>query len=344
MKYSINGIDQLTLTKPEYEWIKYQDTLLITWAHSIFGLSKTIKKIHQDDVYYWLKFDQLLSDYPILKLKKESVIKRFGLFVKNGLLKKTTETNHTGTYGYYSPTALWDDLFNTSHNTENSHPEKKPSENSHPEKNPGGSEKNPGGSEKNPGIPYTYNPISQNPPPLFSDTPSSSEVLQEEQEIIQWFNQIGVTCKKDELIELYYKHGHESIETIYKQWKHDSQNGKTPIGIGALVHRLRVQPRQLKPIDKNSVEYRSNLLIDTGISQRDKDNKEARLKRWKEYKYEFENLTEYELDILNELKANDSSSKFNSLEMYYYAFRDSGKTIDYDDTLNKTTVEDVVSV
>ncbi len=112
MKYTILGLDQQALIDHE---IKIQDAAIIKKIAEIFTYSKTYTVMHEDEVYYWIKVDAIIEDYPVLGLKKQSLIKRLKALVDKGIFKKHIKNTPNGIFSYYRGTEILDSILNTSH-------------------------------------------------------------------------------------------------------------------------------------------------------------------------------------------------------------------------------------
>ena len=147
MKYTIHGFSQeraLQLGLDE------KDLMILRWFIDYKDTGKMVKKIINDDMYYWIKYEGIIEAFPIVKWKKDTVYRRLINMVKVGVLKHTT-LKQGGVWSYYSIGEEYIKLTDTSGEilikSNSNHSEKDPRVS---EKNPNQTEKNPRVSEKNP--------------------------------------------------------------------------------------------------------------------------------------------------------------------------------------------------
>lgn len=61
-----------------------------------------VKKETIDNViYYWVKYDVIVNNLPILKLSKRSIMNRFHILAEKGILKRYTKKQN-GTYSFFA--------------------------------------------------------------------------------------------------------------------------------------------------------------------------------------------------------------------------------------------------
>jgi len=273
VKYTFLGLDQ----KTAFEYgLKANDCLILKWAKEIFGLSSCFSFEKNKKPYYWLKVDQLLEDYPILQITKASVLKKLKSYEHQGYFLKTSETTPLGTFGYYSPTAKFDSLFDNRHHSEKItsgkdasslvfHSEKIPTGS---EKITTGSEKITTGSEKIPAIPSLYNLTTNNPPPI---TLNATAKREEEESFDYLSKKLDYYGDKEELQELSGKHGLVSLKYYYAQAQKDVKSG-TVRTIGVLVKRLKNGDRYVPKVKAVSKVLESsscgNVLENTDVKNK----------------------------------------------------------------------------
>lgn len=100
MKYTIHGFSQKKAI--EYE-LDYIDLLILRYFVDFKDTGKMSIKIENDKPFYWFKYDGFINEYPILKIKKDTVYRRMKQLVKGGFLKHIT-VKKNGTYSYFSVT------------------------------------------------------------------------------------------------------------------------------------------------------------------------------------------------------------------------------------------------
>lgn len=253
MKYTINGLDQETVVK---YGLKVADTVIIKWARDIFGLRSAFRQVKDGKPFYWLKVDQLLQDYPVLDIKKDTILRKLKSYGKDhGLLEYFSETTPAGHFTYFSPTEKFEEFFR------NSHSEKNSSENTESKKfsnqlknNSTGSKNNSTGSNENSTIPYKPNTLKNNtsspksPPEELQKVENTPPEEKEEEVIFEWLKNILSFCKDEKrLRSLAKKHGAYSMKKIYAGVRRDINNG-TLNGVGAFLKRLenndRIEPKK----------------------------------------------------------------------------------------------------
>ena len=116
MKYTIEGFQQEALLKLGLDG---NDAIILRWFVDFMKTSKMEKIIIDNTEYYWIQYDYLIEQLPILKFKKQSLRKKFISYAKNGLMKQKLEHKKngiSGTWTYFSfDTKKYDSLilFNT---------------------------------------------------------------------------------------------------------------------------------------------------------------------------------------------------------------------------------------
>ncbi len=258
LKYSVNGINQEVAVK---YGLKLPDTLLLNWARNIIGMPSAFVVVQDEKPYYWLKVDQVLSDYPILQIAKETLLKKFKKYADDGFFMKISKSTPSGTFGYYSPLPKFEELFQDSPVV---HPQKNTGGNpsnsflpSHPQKNAGGSELNAGGSELNTALP-SFNTLSPNTPSSLNGSKTQAvidsgvQLNEEEEGVFQTLQkELKLVTDLKRLRAVAKKHGEFSFDKIFHGLKHDMRLGRVN-NIGALLSRLesrdRIEPQKKKPL------------------------------------------------------------------------------------------------
>lgn len=99
MKYTINGFSQSELVKKKLDAV---DSLLLRYFIDFKDSGKMVKKIVDNEIYYWLDYDTIIRALPILNLNKpDSIYRRFKKMCACNILKSQTIRNG-GTYSYYT--------------------------------------------------------------------------------------------------------------------------------------------------------------------------------------------------------------------------------------------------
>ena len=99
MKTTIHGFRQEKLV---LYGMDNDDALILRWFVDFKDSGKMASKIIDDDKYYWIKYEGLLEDLVILKLKtKDALYRRLKKMEKNKILKRQT-VKENGTYSFYT--------------------------------------------------------------------------------------------------------------------------------------------------------------------------------------------------------------------------------------------------
>jgi uncharacterized phage protein (TIGR02220 family) len=98
MKFTILGYSQIKLIEFGMDTM---DALLLRYFIDFKDSKAMIKEKIGEDTFYWLKYDGIVRELPILKLKSDSIYRRLKNMCKINVLKhKTLEKN--GTYSYFA--------------------------------------------------------------------------------------------------------------------------------------------------------------------------------------------------------------------------------------------------
>lgn len=98
MKYTIEGFDQRTAL--EYG-LDVADLVILRWFVDFMHSNRIAKVQHEGKEYCWIKYDGLLSDMPILGIKKKMLAIRLKKLVDAGVLSHVTKKDG-GTYSLYA--------------------------------------------------------------------------------------------------------------------------------------------------------------------------------------------------------------------------------------------------
>ncbi|GAA0719921.1 hypothetical protein GCM10008905_08550 [Clostridium malenominatum] len=97
MKFSIIGFSQKELIKHGMDVI---DALILRYFVDFKDSTRMDKEEIGDKVYYWLKYDGIREELPILNLKKDTIYRRLKNMVRSGVLIHET-IRENGVYSYY---------------------------------------------------------------------------------------------------------------------------------------------------------------------------------------------------------------------------------------------------
>lgn len=99
MKYNVLGFDQATLISFKLDYV---DALVLRFFIDIKDTKKMKAVIIENEPYYWIRYEAIIEEYPIIGLKNsDSVYRRCKKLVSAGVLKHKT-VKSGGTYSYYS--------------------------------------------------------------------------------------------------------------------------------------------------------------------------------------------------------------------------------------------------
>lgn len=100
MKYTLHGFSQVRSIESNLDYV---DLLILRYFIDFKDTGKMSIKIENNIPFYWFRYDGFISEYPILKIKKDTVYRRMKKLKDNGFLRHITVKNN-GTYSYFSVT------------------------------------------------------------------------------------------------------------------------------------------------------------------------------------------------------------------------------------------------
>ena len=99
MEYSIHGFSQEKALEPGLD---DRDLLILRWFINFRDNGKMATKIIKDDKYYWIDYQGIIEDLPIMKIKNaDSVYRRLKKMAKVRVLKHET-VRAGGVFSYYT--------------------------------------------------------------------------------------------------------------------------------------------------------------------------------------------------------------------------------------------------
>ena len=99
MKNTIHGFNQAMLIELGLD---NDDALILRWFVDFKDTGKMVSKIIDHEKYYWIKYEGVMKDLPILKVKtKDSLYRRLKKISATDVLKHTT-VKEKGTYSFYT--------------------------------------------------------------------------------------------------------------------------------------------------------------------------------------------------------------------------------------------------
>lgn len=107
MKTTIFGFDQQRLLSIG---VDTTDIILLKWVLDATGSTKMQHIEEEGRIFVWASHNKVLSDYPILNIKKDMLSKRFSKLVNIGLLDRKMKKNLSGMKVFYGRTELFDSL------------------------------------------------------------------------------------------------------------------------------------------------------------------------------------------------------------------------------------------
>lgn len=97
MKFTINGFSQKKLVEFDLD---SDDALILRYFVDFKDSSKMVCKNIEDKIYYWLKYETIKKELPVLKLKKDSIYRRLKKMCDCGVLEHVT-VKKKGVYSFY---------------------------------------------------------------------------------------------------------------------------------------------------------------------------------------------------------------------------------------------------
>ena len=112
MKYTIEGFQQEVLVQYGLDSV---DAIILRYIIDFFNTGKMNHKIIDNCIYFWVLYDSIINDLPILRIQSKIVIaRRFDKYIKCDLLKKHVikgidtylcngkELTRNGTFTYFT--------------------------------------------------------------------------------------------------------------------------------------------------------------------------------------------------------------------------------------------------
>ena len=97
MKYTIEGFNQ---AKAVELGLCVADLIILRWFVDFAGTDKMLKRNIEGTEYYWIKYEGLLEDLPILSITKDTLYRRLKGLVEKDVLEHIT-VKEAGTYSFY---------------------------------------------------------------------------------------------------------------------------------------------------------------------------------------------------------------------------------------------------
>ncbi|WP_257674351.1 conserved phage C-terminal domain-containing protein [Clostridium felsineum] len=106
MKYTINGFCQKKLIEFGLDAV---DSLILRYFVDFKDSLKMVTKTIQGKTFYWVKYESINEELPVLKLKKDSVYRRLKNMCECEVLERVTVKDR-GTYSFYKLGNKYTDL------------------------------------------------------------------------------------------------------------------------------------------------------------------------------------------------------------------------------------------
>ena len=90
------------------------DLAILIWFTDFKNSGKMITKTLKGDKYYWVSYEAITDEFPILNVKKDAIYRRLRRLCDAEILKKTTVYN-SGTYSYFALGKNYSKLINLSY-------------------------------------------------------------------------------------------------------------------------------------------------------------------------------------------------------------------------------------
>ena len=98
MKYTIHGFSQQRAIELGLD---DRDLMILRWFVDYKDTGKMVKKILDNDMYYWIKYEGIQEAFPIINWKKDTIYRRLKAMALKGVLKHKT-VKEFGTYSFYA--------------------------------------------------------------------------------------------------------------------------------------------------------------------------------------------------------------------------------------------------
>ena len=98
LKYTILGFSQVDLLENDLDII---DAMLLRFFIDFKDTDKMYSEIVKDDKFYWVKYDAIKENIPIINLDKRAIARRFKKLTDCGMLKQYIKKDK-GTYSMYA--------------------------------------------------------------------------------------------------------------------------------------------------------------------------------------------------------------------------------------------------
>lgn len=111
MRYTVMGFLQKGACELR---LSMGDLAILRWFTDFKNSGKMITKTLKGDKYYWVSYEAITDEFPILNVKKDAIYRRLRRLCDAEILKKTTVYN-SGTYSYFALGKNYSKLINLSY-------------------------------------------------------------------------------------------------------------------------------------------------------------------------------------------------------------------------------------
>lgn len=98
MKFTVMGFSQKRLVELDLD---LTDAMILRWIVDFFSTKKIRKFVVGDECFFWLDYKHLLSDLPVLSMKKDTLYRRLKKMVDAGLIEHHCERTGGGNFSCY---------------------------------------------------------------------------------------------------------------------------------------------------------------------------------------------------------------------------------------------------
>lgn len=209
MKYTLHGFSQPKLMELGLDYI---DALILRYFVDFKDTNRMRREIINNQPYYWVKYEAIIEEYPILGITtKDRIYRRLKKLESTGILKHTTVKSQ-GTYSYY---AIGEKYFALISDSDQS--VQKP--NSSAQKPEGYGSKTEGGTVQKPEG-YGFKTLPNNPSTIYPSTinnPSTNNPLKESvDKIVAAWNNLNL----NKIISLNNKRL-ERLNSLLREYEED---------------------------------------------------------------------------------------------------------------------------
>ncbi|WP_051540271.1 conserved phage C-terminal domain-containing protein [Clostridium ihumii] len=99
MKYTILGFNQKKVLDLK---LTIEDLLILRYFIDFKDSGDMVSRIIDNEKYYWVKYESINEEFPILKFKKDTIYRRLKKLVELNILVHTTVKDKNGSYSFYN--------------------------------------------------------------------------------------------------------------------------------------------------------------------------------------------------------------------------------------------------